>query len=274
MCNQCTGPSRVLIGELEDLINGSVGAATTVQMVNPKRVACRNFGKQLLQFLPKGATDPVAALEMIVQHAVEMLTDTIDELNRIQQAVASRPPDQARDQIGWPLVGDRFGQSLAQRMNIKVEDPNSWRGDGPGKVGLVKRWLTNIRDMFGKGGLMYTCIDTSADCTDTVWAWVPTAAHPDVIAKGKSELFHIHLCTHFWVPRKAQPPRFPAVTPTEHFEYQARVLIHEGSHIYYNTADKRGTGPGVAECISQFVAETNNSPVDPKFVKRCGGPLK
>lgn len=74
--------------------------------------------------------------------------------------------------------------------------------------------------------------------------------------------FHrIHFCLPFWNPG--------APDAATNLEYQAQIIIHETSHIYYNTADK-GMGPGRAECIAQFVADANNSPTRPGFIGQCG----
>jgi hypothetical protein len=264
MCRACNQSGTALLSELEDIINGQ--ATPAVRMVNPKKVNCSNFDRSFPILRTAGTNDPIAALEKIVQRAVEMLNNTISELTRIQGRV------QVGDPIGWPLISDTFGMSLAKRMRLKVNDPAAWKGDGPGKVKLVIRWLTRIRDLIASGDLRYTCVATG-NCDPDTWAWTfPPTAH-NLHVHPKPDFFHIRLCARFWRPAKAEHGK-PAVTPEDHFEFQAQTIIHETSHIYYATEDKPGLGPGVAECVSQFVAETNGSPLDPLFMDRCGGPLK
>jgi len=72
----------------------------------------------------------------------------------------------------------------------------------------------------------------------------------------------IRLCRDFWVPAAG-------VDPNDHAEFQAQTIIHEASHLYHCTADVRGSTIGVAECLAQFVAATNGSPLDPNFATRC-----
>ena len=94
-------------------------------------------------------------------------------------------------------------------------------------------------------------------CPPGVWAWVWNQDFP---APDKN--FHrIHFCLPFWNPGGSD-----AAT---NLEYQAQIIIHETSHIYYNTEDK-GMGPGRAECIAQFVSDANNSPIRPGFIGQCG----
>jgi hypothetical protein len=54
-----------------------------------------------------------------------------------------------------------------------------------------------------------------------------------------------------------------------HAEFQAQTIIHEASHLTHCTEDKTGRTIGVAECLAQFVAATNGSPLDPRFTDRC-----
>jgi|SRR5690606_23016996 len=272
MCN-CKQNEFELIPELEAILRNYAGAyhdeyevsgdktlggglTTSVAkpMVDPKKVDCAGYNRSLPIFKALGNTDPVGALEKIAQRAVEMLDNTISELKRVQGRI------QAGDPIGWPLMNDTFALSLAKRMRLKIEDRKTWNGDGQNTVGLVIRWLTQIRQRIAKGHLHYTCL--SSGCRRNTWAFVRVSSEGNV-------LFRIHLCRTFWNRKKG-------TSVSDHFEFQAQTIIHEASHTYYNNtikSDRPGTGPGVSECISQFVAETNNSPIDKDFINRCGGKL-
>jgi hypothetical protein len=59
-------------------------------------------------------------------------------------------------------------------------------------------------------------------------------------------------------------------TPQENLDFQAQTIIHEVSHIYYDTLDN-GLGPGRAECINQFIADANGVKIHPSFVGQCRG---
>jgi hypothetical protein len=257
MCKSCNQPIRALLPELEEMIQTE--APRPKLMVNPKKVRCTGFPRDLM---PQGVTDLPAYLEKVVERAVEMLTFTIDELTRIQKRVW------AGDQPGFPLIGDAFGTSLARRMRINVEDRASWRGAGPGKAGLVIRWLTRMRDLLASGDLRYECLNKDPDCGQWVAAWVTAPLNDDILKDpNRPDFYQIHLCRIFWTPEikgNASP-----ISPKTQLEFQAQVIIHEVSHIYYTTSDFKGVGPGVAECLAQFVAETNGSPANPGLADRC-----
>ena len=223
------------------------------RMVSPAKVTCAYTNKTYPIFKAMGTTDPVGKLEAISKRAWEMLNNTITELTKIKARVAAGDPP------AWPLIGDLVGWALQTRMLMKVDDPKSWTGSGTRNAGLIIRWLTNVRDLIASNDLWYTCIDPN-NCSSSTWAWVFTnnAANK---AAGLN-LHRIHLCRRFWQAKAG-------VSAADHFEFQAQTIIHEVSHIYYNTKDS-GLGPGAAECISQFVADANGSPIDPDFATRCG----
>lgn len=278
MCNKCKQASVYaemdsvtnkyeLVPELEVLFNeyafefpyGEMmyEAGSVSKMVDPKKVSCAGYNKSYPIFKAIGTTDPVGALEKISQRAVKMLDSTINELTKVRTAINAGKP------IGWPLMSDTFALSLAKRMRINVNDKSSWTGEGPGKVGLVIRWLSNVRKIIAGGHIWYTCL--SSECSTGDWAWVYNSKHPENI-RLKRNFFRIHLCHRFWKPKAG-------VSVADHFEFQAQTIIHEASHIYYHTSDDPGRGAGVAECMAQFIAETNNGPLDKDFIKRCGGNL-
>jgi hypothetical protein len=267
MCTSCKETRllpefEAILNEFETTYNETAMSWETAPsvvkpMVDPKKVSCAGYNKTYPIFKAIGTTDPAGALEKIVRRAVTMMDNTIAELNHARVKINAGEP------IGWPLLNDTFALSLGKRMRIKVEDRTSWTGEGPGKVGLVIRWLGNIRKIMAGGHIWYTCL--SSECSTGDWAWVYNSSNAENI-RLKRNFFRIHLCSRFWKPKTG-------VTVADHFEFQAQTIIHEASHIYYHTSDKTGTGAGVAECITQFIAETNNSPIDQDFIKRCGGQL-
>jgi hypothetical protein len=138
-------------------------------------------------------------------------------------------------------------------MLMRVNDPKAWTRKGTARdrrtAELIIRWLSNIRKIIAGGHLRYTCL-ASSHCGPSTWAWV------------FCDKYRINLCRRFWHPKAG-------INAVTHFEFQAQTIIHEASHIYYCT-EGTGMGPGAAECISQFVADANGSPIDEDFVGRCG----
>jgi hypothetical protein len=251
--------TRTLIPELEDIIHETPLQAEL--LVNPKKVNCADFTEALRNKLPKGVTDPVKHLETIVKRAVGLMTNTIDELVRVQGRVRADSRIATRDQVIRVFNDPTFATSLEKRMNINVGSRASWMGDKPGMVGLVIRWLKNIRDLLRSGDLRYTCVSHHRLCNGTSFAWTirPTPA----AIKRHFDFFHIRLCEAFWNP----------TVPTDDdtlFISQVQTLIHETSHIYYASVDNPGVGPWVAECINTFIVETNGILPDPDFEGRCG----
>jgi hypothetical protein len=192
-----------------------------------------------------GTSDPVALLNAVSNRAVDMLTSTINELIRIKARV------RAGDSIDYNLISKNLAFGLRYMLLMKVKERDAWLGNGTRNAGLIIRWLSNIRNRIASKDLWFTCLDTAAGiCKPTTWAYV----YP-----GR---FRIHLCQRFWIASSN-------VNAARHFEYQAQTLIHEVSHMYYNTKHE-GMGPGVAECLAQFIANSNNSPVEPIWVGACG----
>lgn len=215
---------------------------TATRMVNAAQVDCARLDRRLPIFKAIGTTDPVGQLETVCKRAVAMLDNTVAELARIRERVrAGNPP-------AFPLIGDLLAWSLQTRMLMRVSDPMAWTGRGPRTAEQIVRWLTNIRKTIAGGDLWYTCL--ASGCSPTTRAFV---------LPGR---FRIHLCRLFWRPK-------PGIDAATHLEYQAQTIIHEVSHIYYDTEDV-GRGPGSAHCIAQFVADANGSPIRKEIVGRCG----
>lgn len=219
------------------------------RIVKSAVVSCANRDRKLPIFRAMGTDDPVGVLEAVCQRAVTMLDNTIAELNRIRARVRAGEP------AAFPLINDLLARSLENRMLMRVKEPAAWTGKGPRTAEQIVRWLRNIRKTITGGYLRFTCL-AATNCNPTTWAWVFPSR------------YRVFLCRRFWNPK-------PGVDAATHLEYQAQTIIHEVSHIYYVTEDK-GRGPGHAECISQFVAEANGSPIDPDFSHFCGtaGPVR
>ena len=243
-------PRRFADDVFEELLEGdgeyaAFGESGAARMVDPAKVDCAKLDRSLPIFRAIGTTDPVGVLEAVCQRAVAMLDNTIAELTRIRERV------RAGEEPGFPLIGDRLGWLLQTRMLMPVNDAGAWTGTGPRTAGQIILWLSNIRNTIANGSLRYTCLASDCDPHPTRWAFT----FPDRLIIG--------LCRRFWNPG-------PHIEPETHREFQAQTIIHEAAHIYYDLPIEIGRGPGVAECISQFVADFNQSPIDPDFIGRCG----
>jgi hypothetical protein len=230
--------------EERDLGSAEFGELPSARMVDPAKMDCSKLDRSLPIFRAIGTTDPVGVLDMVCQRAVALLDNTIAELTRIRQRVrAGEPP-------AFPLIGDLLGWSLQTRMLMRASDARAWTGTGPRTADQILRWLTNIRNLIASRDLWYTCLASSCDPHPKRWAFV---------FPGR---FRIHLCRRFWRPR-------PGIDAATHLEFQAQTIIHEVSHIYYDTEDV-GRGPGSAHCIAQFIADANGSPIRREIIGRCG----
>ncbi|HEY7182751.1 MAG TPA: M35 family metallo-endopeptidase [Blastocatellia bacterium] len=198
-----------------------------------------------------GVTAPGSVISAAVARAIGMLDNTIGELVNARSGVcAGRPP-------AWPLLGDVTADWLKNRLGVCIDDIRVWTAGTfvNGAVAEVIRRLTRVRNLIASNGVTYVC--SGPLCSPGDWAYV--LIDPTCKATPASL---IRLCHDFWVAG-------PGVSAGDHAEFQAQTIIHEASHLYHCTADARGTSIGVAECLAQFVAATNGSPIDPNFATRC-----
>jgi hypothetical protein len=223
----------------------SESLTTVVSKVDPKKVSCLTspYKEAILRNI--GSVDPLNDLNVISNRAWQMLDNTIKELKNIKDKVSKGETPAA------PLIRDALLWSMEKRMNMTPKNRSTWTTTKPRNAGLIIRWLTRIRDRISSKDLWFTCLDSTSICSENTWAYV----YP-----GR---YRIYLCKKFWNPGGAD-----AAT---NIDFQAQIIIHEVSHIYYNTEDK-GTGPGRAECIAQFIADANNSNTRPDFIGQCREP--
>ena len=198
---------------------------------------------------PFGVTDPGKVIAAAVSRALEMLDNTIGELVNGRNAVcAGQTP-------AWPLLGDVTLDWLRNRLSVCVDDIGVWTAGTlvNRSVAEVIRRLTRVRNLIASNAIVYVC--HGPQCARGDWAYVlidPTCR--------RTEPTIIRLCRNFWVA---------TVDPKIHAEFQAQTILHEASHLYHCTGDARGSTIGVAECLAQFVAATNGSPLDQRFEARC-----
>jgi hypothetical protein len=251
-----TMPMRALIPELEDILHEVPRAKP---MVNPKKVFCKGFPKDLV---PSWADDPIDALEKIVNRAVGLMTHTINEMNAVRDKIAKgAKPDPS-------FIREQLGSALARRMNMDASSRKVWMNNGPGGIGLVIRWLTNMRDLLKSGDLRYECLSNVKTCGpgDTAWVYqVPDdAALKD---PGRPDYYQIHLCRGFWTAEITGDP--DADISATQLDLQALLLVSVSSNVYYSSLNSKGVGPWFAACMAQFVAETNGVEPNPGYKHRC-----
>jgi len=200
---------------------------------------------------PFGVANPGTVIAAAVTRAIEMLDNTINELVNARTAVC------AGEAPAWPLLGDITLDWLKNRLGVCIDDIRVWTAGTfvNRSVAEVIRRLTRVRNLIASNVITYVC--HGPQCADGDWAYVlidPTCA--------RTEPTIIRLCRNFWVAAVGVDPKI-------HAEFQAQTILHEASHLYHCTSDKRGSTIGVSECLAQFVAATNGSPLDPHFEARC-----
>ena len=79
----------------------------------------------------------------------------------------------------------------------------------------------------------------------------------------------IRLCRPFWIAGTLSTGRPSVRMFTQNS--RPRRSSTEASHLTHCTGDLRGRTIGVAECLAQFVAATNDSWLHPRFVDVCVG---
>ncbi len=203
-----------------------------------------------------GVTNPADVISRAVARALEMLDNTIDELVKARTAVC------AGNAPAWPLLGDITADWLKNRLGVCIDDIRVWTAGTfvNRSVAEVIRRLMRVRNLIASNGITYVCHGPL--CTSGDWAYVLI----DPACQSNDPPI-IRLCRDFWIPAvRADGTPVPSA---DHAEFQAQTIIHEASHLYHCTSDARGSTIGVAECLAQFVAATNGSPIDPNFATRC-----
>jgi hypothetical protein len=216
-----------------------------------------------------GETDPFGVISRAVKRALEMLDNTISELVNARKAVCGGATP------AWPLLGDITICLLKNGLSVDIDDIRVWTAGTfvNRSIAEVIRRLIRVRNLIASNGIRYFCDNGRCNpgdppvCNPNIWAFV---CMPDPCPKGAKDVDSIvHLCQSFWVPAVRNDGK--PVPPAIHSEFQAQTIIHEASHLYHCTEDSRGRTIGVAECLSQFVAATNGSPIDVSFAERCTG---
>jgi hypothetical protein len=227
-----------------------------VQALTARKVACT-------QQTAFDITDPFGALSRAVARAVTMLDETIGNLVNARNAVcAGKTP--ARPLLG--KLGDIYWDWLRNRMGVCIDDIRVWTAGTfvNGSVAEVIRRLVRVRNLIASNSLRYSC--SSPRCEPKFWAFVIVRNSAGNCLPGTPQML-IRLCRAFWCPAIRDDGK--PVPPEVHAEFQAQTIIHEASHLTHCTEDLRGHTIGVAECLAQFVAATNGSPIDPNFTARC-----
>lgn len=225
--------------------NRSLPPLGPITAVTPNRATCTNQQQVF------GIGNPESVVSTAVARAIEMIDNTVAELvNARQRVCAGEPP-------AWPLIGDVTADWLKNRLGVCIDDVRTWTAGTfvNRSVAEVIRRLVRVRNLIASNVMRYVCSD--AGCSAGDWAFVfidPTCVQtPPTV---------IRLCHDFWVAGNG-------VSAADHAEFQAQTILHEASHLYHCTVDARGSSIGVAECLAQFVAATNGSPIDPGFAARC-----
>ena len=211
-----------------------------------------------------GVADPEGVIRKAAARAIEMVENTIGELVRARRAICDGKLS------AWPILGDVTARWLKFCLSVPIDDIRAWTA-GPFSnlsVAEVIRRLIRVRNLLASNELRYTCLPGSCGTRDPGdWAFV---CLPHDCEKTTPATI-IHLCKCFWLPgdRYNGKPgeKFDAAT---HAEFQAQTLLHESSHLTHCTRDfDRTRTIGGPECLAQFVAATNNSPIDPCFMHFC-----
>jgi hypothetical protein len=228
--------------------NRGIPERGAVRALTARRVACT-------QHNAGGVTDPVGVLSKAVARALEMLDHTIGELVKARNAVCAGATP-AR-----PLLRDITLDWLRNRVGVCIDDIRVWTAGTfvNRSVAEVIRRLVRVRNLIGSNGLRYSCC--SPLCKPDFWAFVIVDDAADNCLPGTPQML-VRLCRAFW-------ERALGVDPKDHAEFQAQTIIHEASHLTHCTEDRRGHTIGVAECLAQFVAATNGSPLDPFLETLC-----
>jgi hypothetical protein len=223
----------------------------------PAREPRRPIGKIACnQASAHGVADPIGVLKRARERALDMLDSTIDQLLNARKAVCAgampAPPLLSAIAFCW----------LKDGLGVNTDEIRVWTAgafEPLRSIAEVIRRLVRVRNLLGSSGLRYSC--TSPDCDTGTWAF--TRARDDAgNCLPRTPVMLIRLCRPFWKARDG-------VKEADQAEFRAQTLIHEASHITHCNVAETGRTIAVPECLSQFVAATNDGLLDPNFVDRC-----
>lgn len=211
-----------------------------------------------------GVADHAKVLRRAVARAVELLDNTINELNNARREVCNGATP------AWPLLGDPTLCWL-RRMGVCVDDIRVWtagsipaRPTSPKTVAEVIRRLIRPRNLIASNVIRYSCGPIPSDCgscDQNTWAFVCIGpVTPRTI---------IRLCRLFWERRRSDDPIEDKRLELLHPEFQALTIIHEASHLTHDNRVEIGSTIGVPECLAQLVAVSNGIPIDRTFSANC-----
>jgi hypothetical protein len=189
-------------------------------------------------------------LNSAVSNAVQMLDNTIAELNRARQAACQGQP------LGWPNLGDVTACWLKQKLGVCIDDLAVWTAGTfqSGSVAEVIRRLVRPRDLLANNEIVFVCDDA---CPDRVNAWTQAHLNGQCIAGSPDRI--IHLCPVFW--------------NDGHAPFREQTIIHETVHLTHcgeHGDASIGVSIGSPYCVAQFVAATNGRALDPGTAGGCG----
>jgi hypothetical protein len=189
-----------------------------------------------------------------------MLDKTIGELVDARNAVCQGATP------AWPLLGDITLDWLNNRLGVCTDDIRAWTAGTfvNRSIAEVIRRLVRVRNLIASNQILYVCHPAPCNPGETACGpdtWAFTCIDPTCVQTVPTV---VRLCRNFWVAAANTD-----VALRNHAEFQAQTIIHEASHLFHCTSDNVGSSIGVAECLAQFVAATNDSPMDPLFADRC-----
>ncbi len=216
------GGRHLLAHELAHVLQQRRGDRHLRMRVIPGRVSCFHYPSRWPIFRVIGLADGravVAALQQAVDRAVFLINDAVAELEGTRARIrAGAPP-------AWPVVSAAVSRGLRRRLRLDPGRRGVWTGTGPGTVEIVLRWYRNIARILAGDWMRYNCLGPDCEAGDDAWTY-----------GGE---YRIRLCAGFW---------------RGGLDYRAITLIHEASHVYYDTEDS-GRGPGSAYCLESFLCD-------------------
>lgn len=224
--------------------------------INPLTAARTACGPNAFQ-----VADHFLVLTRAIVRAIQMLDQTIGQLVDARHKICTGATPA---ESGLPPVARDW---MINKLSVCIDDPRVWTAGTfvNRSVAEVIRRLVRVRNLIASNSLRYIC--GGLFCDSSTWAYVfPTDENGDCLP-GTPPLT-VNLCRSFWVPGRNPITREP-VPAAVHFEFQAQTIIHEASHLTHCTEDHPSVTIGAAECLSQFVAATNGSPLDPGFLRFC-----
>lgn len=197
--------------------------------------------------------DPVGTIQAANTRAIELLDFVIDEpQDAHKKIVAGAAP-------AFPTISPAVTRALECRFQMNANNRNIWTRRGSGTVDVLIRRFRGARQILADGWMRYVCLGRPT-INFTLGGKTCAGVGCDAGTRARScgGISQIVLCEPWWSDDLG----------IDKLDAQARTLLHEAIHIYFEFINDTGNLAN-AHCYDQFVFNLNWLDVPERVKSRC-----